>query len=79
MARPKRYNVTDGKLLLTLEEAEEGGFLVTSPDDPALITEAETIAEAFEMAKDAMAALAKSRRKLAAELKAAPRRVLRSA
>ena len=79
MARPKRYNVTDGKLVLTLEEAEEGGFLVTSPDDPALITEAETISEAFAMAKDAMATLAKSRRKFAAELKSAPQRIVRSA
>lgn len=79
MARAKRYNVTDGKLLLTLEEAEEGGFLVTSPEDPALITEAEAIAEPFEMAKDAMAALARSRRKLFAELQSSPRRRSRSA
>jgi hypothetical protein len=31
----KRYTVTDGKLVLQLEEAEEGGFTVTSPVDPA--------------------------------------------
>ncbi len=31
----KRYTVSDGKLVLTLEEAEEGGYVVTSPMDPA--------------------------------------------
>ena len=49
----KRYTISDGKLVLTLEEAEEGGFIVTSPLDPGLNTEAETVAEAFEMARDA--------------------------
>ena len=43
----KRYTVSDGKLMLNLEEAEEGGYIVTSPIDPELITEAETVAEAF--------------------------------
>ena len=53
----KKYLVNDGKLLLQLEEAEEGGFLVTSPMDPELVTEAETVSEAFAMARDAMSAL----------------------
>src|SRR5439155_22609620 len=79
MARAKRYIINDGKLLLTLEEAEEGGFVVTSPVDPELITEAETIAEAFENARDALAALAASRRKLYAKFPAARRRIARSA
>lgn len=65
MARAKRYNVTDGKLLLTLQEDEGGWYTVTSPDDPALITQARTISEAFVMARDARAALAASRQKLA--------------
>ena len=39
----KPYPVSDGKLVLNLEEAEEGGFVVTSPLDPELITQAETI------------------------------------
>ncbi|MEM9253640.1 MAG: type II toxin-antitoxin system HicB family antitoxin [Planctomycetota bacterium] len=56
------YTVSDGQLVLHLTEAEEGGFTVTSPLDPALITEADTIAEAFDMARDAMQALADSRR-----------------
>jgi antitoxin HicB len=59
----KRYNVTDGKLVLTLEPAEEGGYVVTSPMDPELVTEAETVEEAFEMARDALKALAGSRAK----------------
>jgi antitoxin HicB len=60
----KQYTVSNGKLVLTLQEAEEGGYVVTSPLDPQLITEAETVAEAFENARDALAALAASRRKL---------------
>ena len=39
----KRYTVSDGKLVLRLEAAEEGGYIVTSPLDPELITEAESI------------------------------------
>ena len=64
----RHYTVSDGKVVLTLEEAEEGGYVVTSPLDPQLITEAETIREAFENARDAMAALAASRRKLIKKL-----------
>jgi len=64
LAKMKQYTVSDGKLVLTLREAEEGGYVVTSPLDPQLITEAETVAEAFENARDALAALASSRRKL---------------
>ncbi len=60
---PKTYTVSDGKLVLTLEEAEEGGYVVTSPMDPELVTEAETIPEAFDMARDALEALMASRRK----------------
>lgn len=60
----KQYTVSDGKIVLTLQDAEEGGYVVTSPFDPQLITEAETIEEAFENARDALAALAASRRKL---------------
>lgn len=55
--KPTRYTVSDGKMVLTLEAAEEGGFCVTAPFIPGLITEAETLEEAFEMARDAAAAL----------------------
>ncbi|HUY33121.1 MAG TPA: type II toxin-antitoxin system HicB family antitoxin [Pirellulales bacterium] len=59
-----RYTVSDGKLVLNLEPAEEGGYVVTSPLDPELITEGETIEEAFANARDATAALKQSRVKL---------------
>lgn len=64
----KRYTVSDGKLVLNLEPAEEGGYLVTSPLDPELITEADTIEEAFANARDAAQALKQSRAKLARRL-----------
>jgi antitoxin HicB len=66
----KRYTVSDGKLVLVLEEAEEGGYVVTSPLNPELITQAETIEEAFENARDAAKALLRSRAKLARRLMA---------
>jgi antitoxin HicB len=65
-----RYTVSDGKLVLTLEAAEEGGYVVTSPLDPELITEAETIEEAFANARDAAQALRRSRVKLLRRLSA---------
>ena len=52
MDKPPLYIVSNGRLVLHLEPAEEGGYVVTSPFDSALITEAETIEEAFEMARD---------------------------
>jgi predicted RNase H-like HicB family nuclease len=73
MLMNKRYTITDGKLVLNIEEAEEGGYIVTSPLDPALITQAESIAEAFANARDAALALKQSRarlmRRLAATMK----------
>ena len=64
------YTVSDGSLVLTLTEAEEGGYVVTSPMDPELITEAETVAEAFEMARDALEGLQACRLKLMEKLRA---------
>jgi len=40
--------VSDGRLVLRLQGAEEGEYIVTSPLDPQLIKEAETVEEAFE-------------------------------
>jgi antitoxin HicB len=60
----RKYTVSDGKLVLSLQEAREGGYVVTSPLDPELITEAETVGEAFENARDALKALRESRAKL---------------
>jgi antitoxin HicB len=66
----KRYTVSDGRLVLNLEEAEEGGYIVTSPLDPELITEAETLEEAFANARDAAKALKQSRARLMRRLAA---------
>jgi len=60
----KQYTVSDGKLVLVLSEAEEGGYVVTSPLDPELITEAETVSSAFANARDALKALRAARAKL---------------
>jgi antitoxin HicB len=56
--------VSDGKLVLSLAEAEDAGYIVTSPLNPELITQAETIAEAFANARDAAKALKQSRARL---------------
>ena len=64
----KAYTVSDGELVLTLAPAEEGGYVVTSPLDPELITEAESLDEAFANARDAAEALNESRKKLASQL-----------
>jgi len=63
----KQYTMSDGRLVLTIEEAEEGGFIVTSPLDPELVTQGESIAECFENARDALSALRQSRAKSARE------------
>jgi antitoxin HicB len=62
------YTVSDGQMVLTLQPAEEGGYVVTSPMDPELITEAETLDEAFENARDAAEALRQARQKLVSQL-----------
>ena len=45
------------KLPLILEPQPEGGFTVTSPLLPELITEGDTVAEAMENVQDALAAV----------------------
>ena len=70
MGAKKRYTVSDGKRVLYLQPAEEGGYVVTSPVDPELITEAETIEEAFGNAGDAAKTLKQSRARLARKLSA---------
>ena len=64
---PKHYTVSDGELVLFLWPAEEGGYDVTSPLDPALITQAETVEDAFIMARDAWALLKSTRTKTSQE------------
>jgi antitoxin HicB len=68
----KRYTVNDGKRVIYLETAEGGGYIVTSPLDPELITEAETIEEAFANARDAAQALKQARLKLRRQQTASP-------
>lgn len=68
MKRKKSYTISDGKTVLCLQAAEEGGYIVTSPLDPELITEAENIEDAFHNAKDAAEALRRSRLKLMRDL-----------
>lgn len=68
MVANRTYTVSDGELVLNLEPAEEGGYVVTSPLDPELITEAESLDEAFENARDAANALTESRKKLVKQL-----------
>lgn len=64
----KTYTVSDGNLVLVLTEAEEGGYVVHTPLDPEMITEAQTISEAFENARDALKSLRRSRVKLFKQL-----------
>ena len=59
-------------VLFVEEEAEEGGYVVTSPLEPSLVTEAETIAEAFDNARDALNELARARAKPPRPRKARP-------
>jgi predicted RNase H-like HicB family nuclease len=61
----KKYTVTDGKLVLVLEPSEKGWYAVSSPFDPALITQAKSLEEAFMMAYDAQKCLQQARAELA--------------
>ena len=60
--------MSDGELVLTLKalpEEEGGGYGVTSPLEPQLVTEAKSFEEAFQMALDAIHALRESRQRYA--------------
>jgi antitoxin HicB len=59
----KRFTVSDGKLVLCLTPDPEGGYCVTSPLDPGLITQGDSIEEAFDMAYDALKTLTRARKK----------------
>ena len=75
----KQYTISNGKMVLTLREDEGGWYTVTSPTDPAMITQARTIKEAFAMARDAFNELAASRRDANRWEKSGRRRARRSA
>ena len=63
MVKPK-YTVSDGKLLLELTPDEDGWYCVTSPMQPGMVTQAKSIPEAFEMARDAIKLLRQARKDL---------------
>lgn len=46
--------MTQYKYTVIFEPAEEGGYVVTVPALPGLVTEGDTLEEAKEMAKDAI-------------------------
>lgn len=56
--------MSDGNLVLKLEvlsEEEGGGFGVISPMEPSLLTKADSLDEAFSMARDAIQSLLEAR------------------
>jgi len=55
--------VADRRYTVLFEPAEEGGYVVTCPALPGLVTEGDTIEEAREMARDAIRAYVESLRK----------------
>ena len=58
------FTVTDGKLVLRLEPADEGGYVVTSPFHPEILTQADSLEEAFENARDVIALFEADRKPL---------------
>jgi antitoxin HicB len=60
----KKYTLSDGKLVLILELAEEGWYAVSSPFEPGLNTQAKLLEEAFKMAYDAQQCLQAARAEL---------------
>jgi len=68
----KTFTVSDGELVLqlhSLPEEEPWRYGVTSPFDPELITEANSVEEAFSMARDALQTLRESRAKYADQIR----------
>ena len=60
----RTFTVSGGRYVFTLEEAPEGGYIVTSPLDPGVTTQGETMEQALEMGRDAFESLQEARRKL---------------
>lgn len=68
MNHKKHYSSRQEKLseysfTVLFEPAAEGGYVVTCPALPGLVTEGDTLAEARKMAKDAIRAYVESLRK----------------
>lgn len=58
-----RLETTEYSFTVLFEPAEEGGYVVTCPALPGLVTEGDTLDEARGMAKDAIRAYLESLRK----------------
>jgi len=58
-----RITVVEYSYTVLFEPAEEGGFVVTCPALPGLVTEGDTLEEARAMAQDAILAYLESLRK----------------
>lgn len=74
--KPVRYTVSDGELVLVLEVADEGGYVVTAPFNPDVLTQADTVEEAFENARDVITLFEEDRaeeRKMLQSMKKSPR------
>ena len=59
----KRETSIEYSYTVFLEPAAEGGYVVTCPDLPGLVTEGDSLAEARTMARDAICAYLESLRK----------------
>ena len=59
----KRETVNEYSFTVFFEPAAEGGYVVTCPALPGLVTEGDTLAEARRMARDAIRAYFESLRK----------------
>ena len=74
MAKPKKRQkaheevATEYSFTVVFEPAAEGGYVVTCPALPGLVTEGDTLDEARAMAKDAIRAYLESLRKDSVEI-----------
>jgi predicted RNase H-like HicB family nuclease len=72
MARPihrrETLDITEYRYTVVFEPAEEGGYVVTVPAIPGLVTEGDSLEEAREMVKDAIRGYLESLRKHGEEI-----------
>jgi predicted RNase H-like HicB family nuclease len=66
--RRETLDITEYRYTVVFEPAEEGGYVVTVPALPGLVTEGDSLAEAREMAKDAIRGYLESLRKHGEEI-----------
>jgi antitoxin HicB len=68
--RPHKEVTTEYSFTILFDPAEEGGYVVTCPALPGLVTEGDTLDEARRMARDAIRAYIESLRKDGEEIPA---------